>query len=98
MKTEVIIRGHNFYENVSEALVKPKIKRRPWTPNEDNYLLDHWKKGVVEDICKHLNRSRSSCSTRASILGLYRQEKNNSPRGVLGRIINRQRKLKNRIG
>ena len=48
----------------------PPLGKRPWTPEDENYLAEKWSYASVPDIAKKLNRTENAVVVRAQRLGL----------------------------
>lgn len=46
------------------------MKNRRWTPEEEEWLSEHWGRISFSGICKHLNRSEAAVKIRVNRLGL----------------------------
>ena len=49
-------------------------KKRPWTPQEEQYLQEHCEDMSIHEIAKALHRSLNAVRTRRTILGLTNQQ------------------------
>ncbi|WP_413513235.1 hypothetical protein [Myroides odoratus] len=49
-----------------------KKKKRFWTVEEDLFLVENYPDGDIQHICKVLNRTYSSVTGRAPLLGVRR--------------------------
>ena len=48
----------------------PPLGKRPWTPEDENYLAEKWGYASVPAIAKKLNRTENAVVVRAQRLGL----------------------------
>ena len=48
----------------------PPLGKRPWTPEDENYLAEKWGYASVPAIAKKLNRTENAVIVRAQRLGL----------------------------
>lgn len=46
------------------------LKRRPWTPEEEQWLMENWGVATYDGICRKLGRSKAAIQVRVQRLGL----------------------------
>jgi hypothetical protein len=96
MTTQIIIEGHDYYKNEVEDRTGLK-----WSPQEIEYLTEHYPDDNTYDIADYLKRSYKAVRSKALKLKLnkikktkiieYRApDRNNKSYGVLDRIKERQ--------
>ena len=51
-----------------------KPRYRDWTPDEEEILRTYYNRVPIEALVKHLDRTKNSIYTKASVLGLTRHE------------------------
>lgn len=58
---------------VPDVVVKKKLEKRKWTPEEDKYLLENYVTQKIKDVGTHLNRTENAIKRRAKKLNCSKE-------------------------